>query len=71
MKYLFLLVVLICIVHGLTVHASPLAEPDRLMKRCKTDGDCPSGKCTKDGTCDSVSINCCWMPPIYCCGPGR
>ncbi|GES82154.1 hypothetical protein GLOIN_2v1780765 [Rhizophagus clarus] len=65
---LFLFIALICIVHGLTVHASPLVESSRLMKRCQSDDDCPGSKCTVNGTCDSVSIDCCWMPPIYCCG---
>ncbi|CAG8568385.1 11386_t:CDS:2 [Funneliformis mosseae] len=68
MKYLFLFIVLVCIVHGLTVHASPLAESNRLMKRCKTNDDCHGDECTPEGTCATAHIDCCWMPPIYCCG---
>ena len=49
---------------------SLIVESGSLMKRCKTDDDCGGSECTKDGTCASVSIDCCWMPPIYCCGPG-
>ncbi|RIA83128.1 hypothetical protein C1645_787042 [Glomus cerebriforme] len=56
--------------HSYIFHASPLVESGQLMKRCETDSDCAGSKC-ENGTCNSVSIECCWMPPIYCCGPGR
>ncbi|CAG8602444.1 7584_t:CDS:2 [Dentiscutata erythropus] len=69
MKYLFWLIVLICIVHCLTVHALPSSELERRKKTCKSDADCGGKPCdTKEGLCETAYIDCCWMPPIYCCG---
>ncbi|CAG8760910.1 10403_t:CDS:1, partial [Gigaspora margarita] len=37
---------------------------------CKTTADCSDGAECNDGACtSSVHPDCCWMPPIYCCGP--
>ncbi|CAG8570378.1 6164_t:CDS:2, partial [Dentiscutata heterogama] len=50
MKYLFWLIVLICIVHGLTVHALPPVENNRAKKPCKTNADCGGDLCdTEEG----------------------
>ncbi|CAB4492584.1 hypothetical protein RhiirA1_477944 [Rhizophagus irregularis] len=63
MKYIFLFIVLICTIHGLTVHASPLHEvrSSLLMKRCTTGGqlgDCViGGECVTDDDC---------LPGLYC-----
>ncbi|CAG8519989.1 7276_t:CDS:2 [Gigaspora margarita] len=48
MKYLFRLIVLICIIHGLVIHGSPLfkAQSINLTKRCTfggAKGDCGIG----------------------------
>ncbi|CAB5195583.1 hypothetical protein RhiirA5_415315 [Rhizophagus irregularis] len=63
MKYIFLFIVLICTIHGLTVHASPHHEvrSSLLMKRCTTGGqlgDCGiGGECVTDDDC---------LPGLYC-----
>ncbi|CAB4435752.1 unnamed protein product [Rhizophagus irregularis] len=65
MKYIFLFIVLICTIHGLTVHASPLHEvrSSLLMKRCTPGyglGDCGVGEeCVNDDDCS---------PGLYCDG---
>ncbi|RIB07470.1 hypothetical protein C2G38_2113666 [Gigaspora rosea] len=70
MKYIYLFIALICIIHGLTVHAIPHAEYTKRGESCNTNADCSDGAECIDKTCTStVHPDCCWMPPIYCCGP--
>ncbi|CAG8664972.1 15976_t:CDS:2 [Cetraspora pellucida] len=55
MKYLFWLIVLICVVHGLVIHGSPLLKvrSSNLIKRC-TPGN-GKGDCRLYEKCDSAA----------------
>ncbi|KAF0509359.1 hypothetical protein F8M41_018598 [Gigaspora margarita] len=56
----------------LTMHLTfeLIAEYTKRGESCKTTADCSDGAECNDGVCtSSVHPDCCWMPPIYCCGP--
>ncbi|PKY24578.1 hypothetical protein RhiirB3_527321 [Rhizophagus irregularis] len=63
MKYIFLFIILICTIHGLTVHASPLHEvrSSLLMKRCTPGGF--NRDCGYDEECET-DFDCAYG--LYC-----